>query len=337
MIPIVAQENPADERVDPLMEVSCLASHSLHLTEVMPKTLDQISAFIPADRMTIICCEENTVDVRGCWVHHGSAMRVDRGTLPESMWPMNVREPRYAVFERGTWLSMELPYLRPHSSRAHALLVPLLAEGAAIGRFDILRTGAQCYFTSAEQQFAQACGRILAASMRNAMEYARVAWLAEHDPLTGIGNRRRFDAALGREVMRAERYGRNLSLLLIDLDDFKGVNTRLGLSGGDDILRRTAQTLASGARKGVDVPCRIGGDEFAMILPEIDEHAARELAQRLLGEVVRVTSPLCPMRFSYSVSTYPNITAELLRRTADSGLLDAKHRKEHPYGPGPVQ
>ncbi|MHB1528751.1 MAG: GGDEF domain-containing protein [Acidiferrobacteraceae bacterium] len=338
MIPTVAQEQPADDCLVSLMEVSCLAGRSLHIAEIMPKTLDGIAGLIPADLMTVIYRKENAVDVRGCWVRPGSTLEVDWRTLPAGAWLMEeVREPRYAVFETGARLGRELPYLKPHPLGVHALLVPLVVEDAAIGRFDILRTGAQCYFTPTEQQLAQACGKILAASMRNIMEYERVAWLAEHDPLTGIGNRRRFDAALGREVVRAERYGRNLSLLLIDLDDFKEVNTHLGLSGGDDILRRTAQTLVSGARKGIDVPCRIGGDEFAMILPEIDRHVAGELAQRLLNEVVRVTSPLWPMRFSYSISTYPNIAADLLRRTADSGLRDAKHRKERPYSQGPMQ
>ena len=155
-----------------------------------------------------------------------------------------------------------------------------------------------------------------------------MAWLAEHDPLTGIGNRRQFDAALARELTRAQRYRRDLTLLLIDLDDFKEANTKLGLSGGDEILRRTARVLLNGARQGVDVPCRIGGDEFAMLLPEINESATRELAQRLLKEVIKATAPLWPIRFSYSISSYPRTTAEHLRKMADSRLLDAKTHKQ---------
>ncbi|MHB1950258.1 MAG: GGDEF domain-containing protein [Acidiferrobacteraceae bacterium] len=312
------------------MNVSCLASRSLDLDEVMPKTLEAIAALIPADRMIVIQRTEDTTEVRGDWVHPESSLRVDWTRIGGRIPGFDTREARCVVVEGTAPGDVGIPYLVGRSAMVCALLIPLVADGIVIGRLDILRTGTPL-FTGQERQWAQACAKILALSVRNAVEYARVAWLAEHDPLTGIGNRRRFDAALGRETARAERYGRNLSLLLIDLDDFKEVNTHLGLSGGDEILRRTGAALANGARKGVDVPCRIGGDEFAMILPEIDEYAARELAQRLLREVAAATSSLWPVRFSYSVSTYPHIAAGLLRPVADSGLLDAKHRKEGLY------
>lgn len=321
---------------DSLMEVSFLASRSLNLDEVLPKTLAGIAELIPADRIVLLCCDDRGVEARGHWSRSSAQTRVDWSRLQMLRWSTAARETRYCIFDRAGQMADSVPYLGA-ASRVEALLVPLEHEGLAMGRLDIIRAGGQWPFSGSEQKLAQACARILALAVRNALEYARVAWLAEHDPLTGIGNRRRFDAAMVRELARAERYGRNLSLLLIDLDDFKEVNTRLGLSGGDEILRRTAKTLASGARKGVDVPCRIGGDEFAMVLPEIDESAAGELAQRLLNEVVRATTSLWPMRFSYSISTYPNIAGDLLRRAADTGLLDAKSRKERPCWPALVQ
>jgi len=302
----------------------------------MPKTLAAIAELIAADRIAVLYCDERGVEVRGHWSRSSTKTGVDWSRLQMLRWSTAARDARYCIFDRADQWADSIPYLSA-TQRVEALLVPLAVDGLAIGRLDIVRAGGQWPFSVTEQQLAQACGKILALTVRNAMEYARVSWLAEHDPLTGIGNRRRFDAAMTRELARAERYGRNLSLLLLDLDDFKEVNTRLGLSGGDDILRRTANALSSGARKGVDVPCRIGGDEFAMVLPEIDERAAGELAQRLLNEVARATSSLWPMRFSYSVSTYPNIAGDSLRRAADSGLLDAKSKKERPCWPALVQ
>lgn len=328
---IAPQEMPAGEHITSLMQVSCLASRSLDLDEVLPETLKGIAALIPADRMVVIQRQEHTVEVRGDWAHADSSLRVDWSRVDSSAAALDTHELRYLVIEGTPLGNAGIPYLVGRTSKVRALLIPLLVDGMVIGRLDILRTDPGQRFTAQERQWAQACAKILALAVRNATEYARVAWLAEHDPLTGIGNRRRFDAALGREAARAQRYGRKLSLLLIDLDDFKEVNTHLGLSGGDEILKRTARVLANGARNGADVPCRIGGDEFAMILPEIDEYSAKELAQRLLKEVAGATAPLWPIRFSYSISTYPDISADLLRPAADSGLLDAKHRKECLY------
>jgi diguanylate cyclase (GGDEF)-like protein len=230
-------------------------------------------------------------------------------------------------------LKRHLPYLSSSGS-LEALLIPLLVDRVRVGRLDVVRENGQP-FSDWERRFAEACGKILSLTVRNGLEYARVAWLAEHDPLTGVGNRRQFDLALERELSRAQRYHRNVSLLLIDVDDFKQVNAHMGLSAGDDILRRIGAVLTHGARKGVDISCRIGGDEFAMILPEIGESAADELAQRLQREVLQATAPVWPVRFSYSISTYPHINPEQFRRHADFRLLDAKDQKNNCVCPTP--
>ena len=320
---------------DSLMQVSYLATNSLDLDEVLPKTLAGIAEMLPASRLTVLQDDGGSVAVRATWSDDSddTAVQWDRVYSKEYFPALCPRETRlYVDRESDLVLGDIIPYLVAHTPM-QALLVPLLVDGISIGRLDIVRAQGVAPFSPWEVRFAEACGRILSLTVRNGMEYARVAWLAEHDPLTGIGNRRRFDVALSRELMRAQRYGRPLTLLLIDLDDFKEANTHLGLSGGDEILRRTASVLANGARQGVDISCRIGGDEFALILPEIQETAAQELVQRLLTEVIRVTAPLWPMRFSYSISTYPTITAQDLRLSADSGLLDAKTQKLQSMGP----
>ncbi len=311
---------------DSLMRVSYLASNSLDLDEVLPKTLGGIAEFLPADCFTVLQDDGNGVCVRASSADSDHYV-VEWQVYSVDEYPRLATEEITLFLERGDLRMREvMPYLiaaRP----VQALLIPLIVDGVRIGRLDIVRALGDVQFSDWERRFAEACGKILSLTLRNGMEYARVAWLAEHDPLTGIGNRRRFDCALSRELTRAQRYSRPLSLLLIDLDDFKDVNTHLGLSGGDEVLRRIANVLASGARQGLDIPCRIGGDEFALILPEIGEEAAHELAQRLLKEVTRATAPLWPMRFSYSISTYPAVTVDDLRRSADSGLLNAKTQK----------
>ncbi len=109
----------------------------------------------------------------------------------------------------------------------------------------------------------------------------RLREMSNSDPLTGIGNRRRFDAALARELERCQRKGRPLALALIDVDHFKKFNDRYGHQAGDDCLRVVAQVLRDSVRDPPDVAARYGGEEFAAILPEQDVESARKVAERL--------------------------------------------------------
>ena len=109
----------------------------------------------------------------------------------------------------------------------------------------------------------------------------RLQHLADHDPLTDLLNRRRFEEELHREVSRADRYRRGGALLLMDLDNFKHVNDSHGHIWGDEVLRGAARLLRTRVRSS-DILARLGGDEFAVLLPEADELHAQKLAEELL-------------------------------------------------------
>lgn len=104
--------------------------------------------------------------------------------------------------------------------------------------------------------------------------------ISRQDPLTGLANRRGWDEALARECARASRRGETFSLLLIDLDQLKGVNDRLGHPVGDAVLRSVGRLLVESSREG-DVIARIGGDEFALLAPACDLLDATELGEKL--------------------------------------------------------
>jgi diguanylate cyclase len=106
--------------------------------------------------------------------------------------------------------------------------------------------------------------------------------LAMHDPLTGLPNRRAFDQRLADELARHDRFGQPVSVMLVDVDDFKRVNDRYGHAKGDEVLIWVAAFLVSQLRS-IDVVCRLGGDEFAVILPGTDEAGALHCAGRLRG------------------------------------------------------
>ena len=104
--------------------------------------------------------------------------------------------------------------------------------------------------------------------------------LADLDGLTGLHNRRYFHEQLAREVARAQRYGRALALVVFDLDDFKSINDRIGHLAGDAVLAETAER-ARGVVRSADIACRVGGDEFAVLLPEASGREAELLCRRL--------------------------------------------------------
>src|SRR3954453_16500367 len=110
--------------------------------------------------------------------------------------------------------------------------------------------------------------------------------LADLDALTGLYNRRYFHDVLGRELSRAQRYGRSLTLLLLDLDDFKSINDRLGHLAGDTVLAE-AGTCVRAVVRSADVPCRIGGDELAVILTEASADDGDVIYRRLQEKLSR--------------------------------------------------
>ena len=117
-------------------------------------------------------------------------------------------------------------------------------------------------------------------AIENARRYGEARKLAETDALTGLFNQRFFQETLRREVTRAHRYQRKLTLIVFDLDDFKSINDQVGHLAGDRVLAQAADRLREAVRS-VDVACRIGGDEFAVIMPESAAEDGEQLFRRV--------------------------------------------------------
>jgi diguanylate cyclase (GGDEF)-like protein len=152
-----------------------------------------------------------------------------------------------------------------------------------------------------------------------AEQFEQMRFLADHDPLTNLLNRRSFVQRLDSEVARSRRYTRPLALLVFDLDELKTVNDTHGHAAGDEALKRVADALRATLRSG-DNAFRIGGDEFAVILPEADEHAARAAAQRIADELQLAAS------FGVAVCE-AGCEAGTLLRAADDAMYRMKRRR----------
>ncbi len=179
---------------------------------------------------------------------------------------------------------------------------------------------------------AAALGRTIAplvatqADLQERYEAAKADAL--RDPLTNLGNHRDFHEELDRQVEASLRYGVPLSLMLIDLDEFKSVNDTRGHAGGDRILRGFGQLLNAAVRRA-DRAYRIGGDEFAVLLPHTDLDGARIVARRILAQALQPAlrlEDLEPVSFSAGLSSLPALADSRARlySQADSALYAAK-------------
>ncbi|MBM3677552.1 MAG: PAS domain S-box protein, partial [Actinobacteria bacterium] len=159
----------------------------------------------------------------------------------------------------------------------------------------------------------------------------QLRWMADHDALTGLANRRRLEQELDRQLKLVERYGPRGSLLLFDLDHFKAVNDALGHAAGDELLVAVADILRDRLRE-TDLAARLGGDEFAVLIPEGDDTDARVVAEAICTRVREHAAALCggqPFRVSASVGVVlfadsDATTPEELLASADLALYDVK-------------
>ena len=160
-------------------------------------------------------------------------------------------------------------------------------------------------------------------SERRAAE-KRLRRLAVRDSLTGLGNYRRLIAALEGEIMRSQRTERPFALLFLDLDDLKGINDDHGHLMGNRALCRVAHALSVSCRS-MDTAARFGGDEFALVMPETREAAARQVARRIEDDLA-VDAEQPALSLSAGVAEYPRDgeTVEALLGVADHALYEAK-------------
>ncbi len=219
------------------------------------------------------------------------------------------------------------------------LVLPLIAEnGRVVGMLNLFRRRRGSFAPKEIELLRKIAGQV-GQVIDTIFAYQHTRELSYTDELTRVFNRRYFNQRFEREMQRAQRYGRALSLIMVDIDHFKTFNDTHGHLWGDTTLKEVAQILEKSLRKA-DILARFGGEEFVVLLPEIDKEHGRKVAEKLRRAIERTnfpkaaTQPLGRLTISLGVAAFPEDAqkAEALIDHADQGLYLAKSRGRNRVG-----
>ena len=218
---------------------------------------------------------------------------------------------------------------------ASSAFVPLLSRNRAIGTLNLASPDPQKFPPGAATDAVESLGRKLATVIENSLLMTQLQKLIRTDQLTGLYNRRTLDEILPIEFARAQRYSRPLSLIMIDLDDFKLVNDHYGHPAGDQVLAETGSLISNNLRQH-DIGLRYGGDEFTIILPDTNHQQGRTVITKLMKIAAATKVQVEPdtylqIHLTAGLATYldgPATDAEALKKTADKDLYRNKEKKK---------
>jgi diguanylate cyclase (GGDEF)-like protein len=215
----------------------------------------------------------------------------------------------------------------PHAWMHHWLVIPLLrADGSLLGYIWADEPDDRLLPSRQRLQALRLFANQAAAAVVSAQAFDEMRFLADHDPLTRLGNRRAFTRRLGDEAYRASRYGQRFALVLMDLDNFKALNDGHGHAAGDAALVAVADVLRRTLRRS-DHGFRLGGDEFALLLDGSGAEEAASTVQRIRDALAALdlggAAPPCAT-FGVAVGGDGALDPEALLRHADDALYAAK-------------
>ena len=216
----------------------------------------------------------------------------------------------------------------PEDEPEALITIPLIARDSIKGALNIYRLGDDASFDDDEFELAKRFGDAAALALDNAQIRARLEHQAQTDPLTGLFNHRAFHERLRQALAEASRSHDVISLLMLDIDDFKRVNDVYGHGAGDEILRSLADTLKDAVRAS-DVVYRLGGEEFAIVIASRSPESAEQLANRLVERVESTEfNPAGRITISVGLARGPEhaMNPRELIACAEAAMMTAKAR-----------
>jgi diguanylate cyclase (GGDEF)-like protein len=306
-----------------------LSEHSLD--NLLERVADTLADLVPHDTLSIYQADEaQTVLIpvlaRDKWAEKILESRSEFGTGITG-WAALHREPVRANQAHLDPRTVTVPGTPPDEPEA-LISIPLIARDLVKGTLNIYRLGEDASFSDDEFELACRFADAAALALDNAQIRARLEYQAQTDSLTGLYNHRYFHDRLRAELTRASRSRDSVAVVMLDIDDFKRVNDVYGHGSGDQVLTDLAELLR-GSLRGSDVVCRLGGEEFGMIMPSGDAGDAVTLARRLTDKLAEVEfGPAGKITISVGVSQGPEhaMNPRELVACAEAAMMTAKAR-----------
>jgi diguanylate cyclase (GGDEF)-like protein len=301
------------------------------LDALLDRIADTLADLIPYDTLTIFEVDELTGDLvpmlaRDQWAEKILNMRIKVG-VGITGWAAQHRE---AVLTNKAHLDprVEIVPGTPADEPEALISIPLIARGAIKGALNVYRLGENAAFDEDEFELAKRFGDAAALALDNAQIRARLEYQAQTDSLTGLYNHRYFHERLREELRRASRLRESVAVLMLDIDDFKRVNDVYGHGTGDEVLKGLATALRATVRAS-DVVCRLGGEEFGLIVTSFADESAFTFAHRVMDSLTAIDFGLAgTVTISVGIAQGPEhaMNPRELVACAEAAMMTAKAR-----------
>jgi diguanylate cyclase (GGDEF)-like protein len=296
----------------------------LDIKDLLSKVCVLIQQAFQVSHVSVLLKEEEDLVLRA---HHGELTpripedgRVAAGA---GLWGQALATSKTAIENNVKTAQDGVGFYVETSTR---MCIPLVSFGQTLGVL-VLDSAVPGVFQPGETQSLESVADICATAIQNAHYVDRVKQLAYIDGLTGIFNRRYFELRFGEELERTRRFGTGMAVIMVDIDQFKRLNDEFGHLLGDEVLRQVSSILHQQLRK-IDVVCRYGGEEFAILLSQTNPKQALAIAEKLrrLVEAWQFPGVPRPVTISAGAAALPDhgTTRDELVKAADAGLYAAK-------------
>src|SRR5438034_10509947 len=301
------------------------------LDALLDRIADALAELVPHDSLTIYEADEPRRVLQPVWARDKWADKILADHVPFGVgltgWGVAHRKP---VLVNQAHLDPRVSTVvgTPADEPEAMITIPLIARDSIKGALNIYRLGEQALFSQDDFELAKRFGDAAALALDNAQIRARLEHQAQTDPLTGLYNHRTFHERLRAALTNASRSHEAVSILMLDIDDFKRVNDIYGHGAGDEILRSLADTLKDAVRSS-DVVYRLGGEEFAIVIVSRELENAEQLAHRLVERVEAAAfEPAGRITISVGLARGPEhaMNPRELVACAEAAMMTAKAR-----------
>jgi diguanylate cyclase (GGDEF)-like protein len=319
-----------------LAEISSLIASGNDKNLIFEKVLDCCLAVIESERVYLLELDD------GCIIRYSKSKDstaeegINIESLPESPvireWVMK-EGSRIGQYEPGGELAVDLPslataYLEDQSSNQSIMSAPLVAKKSMFGLLVAIQPGYGAIHAPDDVKLMTVLANQAAIALENQKLYRKLEFEAVTDGLTGVYNYRFLVDALATEIKRARRFSQVFSFVMLDVDNLKSYNDRLGHLQGSEALKRIAHIIVENCRE-IDLVCKYGGDEFGILLPQTDLVGAETVTRRVIEAVAETVfggEQAGVITCSAGISEFPDDgeTGRELISSADKALYRAK-------------